>query len=280
MALTAWLPTVLALPWAMPAWRRRLRRRDARYLLPLAWVVLVFVFFSIPSGKRDMYILPALPMLALALAPLLPGILRKPNAQRLLLGFVAVFSAVALLAGLAMLLGEPGFERKLVEGRGIEMGDGLGAMFTAVGAAGIGAALWFGRRRAAQALVALLATLWVLYGLVGAPLLNDGSSSRGLMREVGAAIGPDAELGLVGWREQQLLMADRPARDFGFKRDVAGQFADALAWQRQAPAARWLLVEGEALPACVDKAGARDMGVANRRVWWLLPGSATRECME
>ena len=59
-------------------------------------VLLVFVFFSIPSGKRDMYILPALPMLCLALAPLLPGILRKPNAQRLLAGFVAVFSLALL----------------------------------------------------------------------------------------------------------------------------------------------------------------------------------------
>jgi 4-amino-4-deoxy-L-arabinose transferase-like glycosyltransferase len=88
VALTAWLPTMLALPWAFPAWRRRLQRRDARFLLPLGWVLLVFVFFSIPSGKRDMYILPALPMLCLALAPLLPGILRKPGAQRLLLGFV------------------------------------------------------------------------------------------------------------------------------------------------------------------------------------------------
>ncbi|HWS76903.1 MAG TPA: glycosyltransferase family 39 protein, partial [Thermomonas sp.] len=83
VALTAWLPTMLALPWAIPAWRRRLQRRDARYLLPLAWVLLVLVFFSIPSGKRDMYILPALPMLCLALAPLLAGILRKPGAQRL-----------------------------------------------------------------------------------------------------------------------------------------------------------------------------------------------------
>ena len=277
VALTAWLPTVLALPWAIPAWRRRLRRRDARILLSLAWVVLVFVFFSIPSGKRDMYILPALPMLALPLAPLLPGILRKPGAQRLLLGFVVVFSAVALLAGIAMLVGDPGFERKLMEGRDAHVGTGLGAMFAAVGAAGIGAALWFGRRRSAQALVALLATLWVLYGLVGAPLLNDGSSARGLMRNVGAAIGPDAELGLVGWREQQLLMADRPARDFGFKRDVAAQFADAIAWQR-AGGSRWLLVEGEALPRCVDKARARDMGVANRRNWWLLAGGAADAC--
>jgi 4-amino-4-deoxy-L-arabinose transferase-like glycosyltransferase len=279
VALTAWLPTMLALPWAIPAWRRRLQpSRYARYLLPLAWVLLVFVFFSIPSGKRDMYILPALPMLCLALAPLLPGILRKRNAQRVLTGFVAVFSLALLGAGLAMLFGEPGFERRFMEGRDAAVAHGLAAMFVATGAVGIGALLWCGRRRAQAALVAMLATLWVLYSLVGAPLLNDGSSSRGLMREVGTVLGPDAQLGLVGWREQQLLMADRPAKDFGFKRDPALQFVDALAWQRQAPSSRWLLVEGEGLPACVDKALSRDMGNANRRRWWLLPAAATRAC--
>ena len=279
VALTAWLPTMLALPWAIPAWRRRLQRRDARFLLPLGWVLLVLVFFSIPSGKRDMYILPALPMLCLALAPLLPGILRKPNAQRLLLGFVAVFSLALLGTGVTMLFGEPGFERKFMEGRDAHVAHGLGAMFVAVGGIGIGGLLWFGRRRAYLALVAMLATLWVLYSLVAAPLLNDGSSSRGLMRDVGAAIGADAQLGLVGWREQQLLMADRPAADFGFKRDAKLQFADALAWQRQAsPSPRWLLVEGSVLPACVDTARARDMGNANRRRWWLLPADATVRC--
>ena len=279
VALTAWLPTMLALPWALPAWRRRLRRRDARYLVPLGWVLLVFVFFSIPSGKRDMYILPALPMLALALAPLLPGLLRKPAAQRVLLGFVALFSMVALAAGLAMLLGEPGFERRFMDGRDAHVAGGLAWMFTAVGGFGLGACLWFGRRRAHAALVAMLAALWVLYSLVGAPLLNDGSSSRGLMRNVGAAIGPDAELGLVGWREQQLLMADRPAADFGFKREPARQFADGVRWQHARPASRWLLVEqGEGLPACIDPARARDMGVANGRRWWLLDAEATHGC--
>ena len=192
VALTAWLPTMLALPWAIPAWRRRLQRRDSRFLLPLGWVLLVFVFFSIPSGKRDMYILPALPMLCLALAPLLPGILRKRGAQRLLMGFVAVFSLALLGAGLAMLFGEPGFEQRFMDGRDAGVAHGLAAMFVATGGTGIGALLWFGRRRVQAALVAMLATLWVLYSLIGAPLLNDGSSSRGLMREVGVAIGPDA----------------------------------------------------------------------------------------
>ena len=278
VALTAWLPTMLVLPWALPAWKRRLRRMDARYLLPLAWVLLVFVFFSIPSGKRDMYILPALPMLCLALAPLLPGILGKPNAQRLLLGFVALLALAALGAGLSMLFGEPGFETKFMDGRDPGIAHGLALMFSAIGGVGIGAALWFGRRRAQAALVMFLATLWVLYSLIGTPLLNSGSSSRGLMQRVGATIGPDAQLGLVGWREQQLLMADRDAATFGFKRDGGEQFIEALAWQHQPPASRWLLVEGSVLPACVVKLQARDMGNANRRDWWVLPSAATQAC--
>ncbi|HRO62616.1 glycosyltransferase family 39 protein [Thermomonas sp.] len=279
VALTNWLPTVLLLPWAIPAWRRRLRRRDPRYLLPLAWVLLVFVFFSIPVGKRDMYILPALPMLALALAPLLPGILRKPGAQRLLLAFTAVFSLVALAAGIAMLTGDPAFERKFMDGRDAHVAGGLAWMFVSAGGFGLGACLWFGRRRAQIALVAMLTMLWLLYSLIGAPLLNDGSSSRGLMRAVGQAIGPTAELGMVGWREQQLLMADRPAANFGFKRDAALQFADAVRWQRQRPQARWLLVEeADGLPACVDKIRARDMGIANGRRFWLMDAAVTARC--
>ena len=279
VALTAWLPTMLALPWAIFAWKHRVQRRDARYAVLLGWVVLVFVFFSIPSGKRDMYILPALPMLCLALAPLLPGILRKPNAQRLLLGFVLVLSLAALGTGLAMLLGNPGFELKFMQGRDAYVAPGLAWMLIACGGFGLGACLWFGRKRAHYALIAMLTALWVLYSLIGAPLLNDGSSSRGLMRNVGLAIGPNAQLGLVGWREQQLLMADRPATDFGFKRDPAQQFAEGVHWQQQQPATRWLLVEeGDGLPACVNKALARDMGIANGRRWWLLQANTTHGC--
>jgi 4-amino-4-deoxy-L-arabinose transferase-like glycosyltransferase len=87
-----WLPLSLLLPWALPAWWRRLRRRDARLLLPLGWIVLIVLFFSFSPGKRDVYILPALPMTALALAPLLPGLLRRRGVR------VAVFALTLLLS--------------------------------------------------------------------------------------------------------------------------------------------------------------------------------------
>ena len=280
VTLLMWLPAMLALPWALPAWWRRLRRRDARYLLPLAWWVLVLVFFSIPGGKRDVYVMPALPMACLALAPLLPGIVRKRSAQWLALGFSALLALLVLGAGIAMLVSDPHFETRLVAERGMEAPEVAGAawMLVAIGTWGVGCLLWFGRRRAVAGVLALLTGLWVVFGIVGYPLLTDSSSAAALMRDAGQRIGPDAELGLVAWREQNLLMADRPAATFGFKAEPAGQMQRAIAWQRQAPASRWLLAQDVALLPCIDQALAEHLGGANRREWWLLPARATMGC--
>lgn len=276
---TMWLPTMLALPWAIPAWRRRLRRRDPRYLLPLAWWGLVLVFFSIPGGKRDMYILPALPMVALALAPLLPGLLRKVAAQRVVFAFTAVFAGVMLAAGLAMFFGDPGFERRFVAERSLEdVSRSLAASIAAVGGWGVACLFWAGRRRAVAAMIATLTGLWVAFGLLMAPLLNDSSSARGLMTEIGRRIGPDAELGLVAWREQNLLMADRRVAEFGFKVDFDEQMRRGLAWQRQSPGTRWLLVQDVALAPCIDASRSVHLGHANRRGWSLVSGDAAGQC--
>lgn len=77
-----WLPLVLALPWLIPAWRRQLRKRDGRVLVLLGWVVLVVLFFCLSSGKRKLYIYPALPGLVLVAAPLVPWLLRRWFRQR------------------------------------------------------------------------------------------------------------------------------------------------------------------------------------------------------
>jgi 4-amino-4-deoxy-L-arabinose transferase-like glycosyltransferase len=73
----AWLPIVAGLPWLVPAWRRRLGRGDGRLLLLLGWVGLVVLFFSLSSGKRSLYIFPAVPGLALAAAPIAVAHLRR-----------------------------------------------------------------------------------------------------------------------------------------------------------------------------------------------------------
>lgn len=270
-----WIPPILALPWALPAWRRRLRRRDPRYLLPLAWWLLVVLFFSLPDGKRDVYILPALPMFCLALAPLLPGLLKRRDVQAVVGAFTALLALGLAVAGALALLGDPGYELRLTHSRGLAPGavDALAWAILAMGLWGGLSLLASGRRRH-LALVSTLAGMWTVYSLIGYPLLNDSSSAHGLMRTVGARIGPDAELGLVAWKEQNLLLADRPASTFGFQTPWYAQLAAATRWQRLVPERRWLLVNEHALLSCVDRSRAELAGVANRRRWWLVPAAA------
>ena len=270
-----WIPPLLALPWAIPAWARRLRRRDPRYLLPLAWWVLVVVFFSIPLGKRDVYIMPALPMACLALAPLLPGILRKRGAR--LLAWLMALALIAACAGgaLAMLFGNPAFEARFAAERGFEAGSSTIAwLLLAMAAWGIAGLLWF-RRRPVPVLLNALAGLWILFGLVAYPLLNPSSSARGLMEDVGRRIGPHTELGLVAWKEQNLLMADRPATTWGFVLPPHQQLAAAMPWLRADPSRKVLILEA-AMGPCIDRAHAGFAGVANRRRWWLIDAASLR----
>ena len=46
--------------------RAALRERDTLVAVLLAWVVIVVAFFSASSGKRGLYVLPAVPALAMA----------------------------------------------------------------------------------------------------------------------------------------------------------------------------------------------------------------------
>jgi 4-amino-4-deoxy-L-arabinose transferase-like glycosyltransferase len=270
-----WLPAMFALPWALPAWRRRLQRRDPRYLLPLAWWALIVLFFSIPSGKRDVYILPALPMACLALAPLLPGIVRRLWAQRVAFAFALVLAAVAFGAGLAMWFGTPAFETKLIAERGFtDDGHAAAGLLMAIGGWGLAALAWHRIRRGVAGMLWTLGGVWVLFSLLGYPLLNDSTSARGVMTRAGERIGPDAELALVGWKEQNLLMADRPAANFGFNVIWPKQLAAGIRWQAEAPDRRWLFVQEPALTHCIDRSKAEPIGIANRRRWWLVPAAA------
>ncbi len=91
-----WLPMVALLPWLLPAWRRRLTRLDARYVLLLGWVLLVLIFFSLSSGKRKLYIFPAVPALVLATAPIATALWqrwqRRFCSRGLMAGVVGYFS--------------------------------------------------------------------------------------------------------------------------------------------------------------------------------------------
>ena len=268
-----WLPFSLALPWLLPRWRDAFRARDARVWLPLGWALLVLVFFSASPGKRDMYILPMLPMVAVAAAPYLDAITGSKRFRRWLLALVAVLGFVFAGAGLAALQGEPHFELKLEAERGLAPTADLVWWLLA----GIGAAMllvlacW--RRHALRAAALALSLLVVTLFVGAAWMLDNENSARAVMRQARAMAG-DATIGLVAWREQNLLQAQGPTVEFGFKRAPEAQLADGIAWMRAAPASRRLFVLDEALADCVLRDRARPVGTANRRRWLLLDTDA------
>jgi hypothetical protein len=145
----------------------------------------------------------------------------------------------------------------------------------------IAAALaWFGPRRGAHAAVVGLAGLWVLFGLVGYPVMNRSSSAGEVMAKAGRIIGPHAERGMIAWREQNMYEADRKVTTFGFgKEEHWGtewdvQWHRGAQWLREAPGRRWLFVLGDSMQDCVDREQAVHVGIANRRDWWLVPAAA------
>jgi 4-amino-4-deoxy-L-arabinose transferase-like glycosyltransferase len=264
-------PLSLAYAGALPRWARDLKAGDARVMLPLAWSVLLLVFFSIPHGKRDVYLMPLLPMIALAMAPHLHEIV----AARWLRN--AAF-AIALIGGIAIAgigawawFGHPPVAERLIQQRELEdLGPQLWGMVIAIGAAFVASALWFRPRRGVQALLAGITALWLIWSLWSYPLLNDSSSAAGIMRRTRELAGADTEIGLVAWKEQNLFMAVGPVRDFGFNLDWDQQYAQAVRWQAEAPTRRRILILEEAMGSCVDKTKATHVGHANRREWWLF----------
>lgn len=279
---TLWLPGALLLPWLLPAWWRRLRRGDARTVVLLGWSVLVLAFFTASPGKREVYLFPALPALCVAAAPLLPALLARAGVRGVLSAYLAAATLAALYLAIGGLSGTDAWAWTLAAQRGIEADALRRFLFglLAIGVAGLALAAWSRLRRVGSALTLFTAAVWAAYGLALAPALDATSSARALMTRVGARIGPEAELGMVAWREQNLLQADRPAVDFGFRQPWHLQWRAAAAWAAAAPRRRWLFVLDEALSPCVSRADSISIGASNRHDWLLVPGTAVdRDCV-
>mgnify|MGYP001110805451 CR=1 FL=1 len=272
-----WLPLSLAIPWAIPGWKRALQNRDARSLLPLAWLVLVVIFFSLSGGKRDVYILPALPVAAIALAPFLGDIVRARTFRWALWSLILLLALVLLGAGLGMHTGHLPRQAALAASALGGSPTPLIAMVIGIGAAGIAAALVARPRHAPWAWCAFALAAWGAWGVVAYPLLNGYSSSRAVMARTASLVPPGDPVALVAWKEQNLLMLDALDRDtvtFGFKLAWHVQLQRALAWQAVDPAHRWIFAYGKVLAPCVRMRDAIHVGHANRREWYLFAHDA------
>jgi 4-amino-4-deoxy-L-arabinose transferase-like glycosyltransferase len=274
--VTSWLPLALLLPWLVPGWREALRARDARVLLPLGFAVLYVAFFTASRGKRDVYILSALPMVALAAGYLLPELLRRRGVQRMLLGFVGFIAALCIAGYFWLTLGDAEQGAALLADGGLASFGPLAAIATAA----IIAMAIFRGSRAHLALLSTLTAAWLVLGFWVFPQMDGSRSARDFIARVEALAVPDRELGLLAYHEHFLWHLQRPTVNFGHRRFREGdaETFDAAAWLAAAPSRQLLVPERMLQPCFSGAATVRRVGESSRGDWFLVSGLPAADC--
>lgn len=261
-----WLPFSIAIPWLVPRWRERLRERDTKILLLLGWALCVLVFFSISPGKRGVYILPALPAVALAAAPWMREMWERKIVNRI--GFaIAFLAAVALSGGLV-------FGRFVRPDRVAALAEKFDVQFPwgpliAIALVAIALVAFFRVRRGIAALTGLIVSAWLVLGFWIAPRIDPERSGERLMMELDGKLTPASEVGMIAWKEQFLLYVSRPVTLFGHRRfDVKQEVLDGAAWLERGSSRRLFLDETNR-NLCFGRGGAF-VGYAHRENWYLV----------
>ncbi|WP_129776475.1 ArnT family glycosyltransferase [Peristeroidobacter soli] len=271
-----WLPLTLLLPWLAPRWLKAWQSGDLRVALLTAWVVLVVLFFSFSSGKRGVYVLPAVPALALATGPYLLELIQRRGVQRAMFILAALLATVCLLGAIYVSHLRPDKRLELIASYEIDVFGPLlligvtGALICALTRPVRGVLAYTGM----LAVVLLTVSYWVN------PAMNTARSGQAFINRVEQMDDPSAELGFVGFKEQYLLNVHRPIVHFGHARwrEADQEAADAALWLSGSPS-RQLVVSDYARKLCFADTASQSLGTANRSEWFIVRGKPSGQCV-
>jgi 4-amino-4-deoxy-L-arabinose transferase-like glycosyltransferase len=270
-----WLPLTLLVPWLFGPWRSALRSFDLRIALLASWIVLVVLFFSISSGKRGVYVLPAVPAFALLCAPYLAQIAARRGAQRAMFALAAGLSGLCVAAWMYLSVRSD----KLADVVANYDIDPRGPLALMAIAAAVVCALARPRRGFLAFAGALASSLLIVSFWVN-PQLNATRSGAAFAARIEQTADPRQELGLVAFKEQYVLTARREIVHFGHARwrEAEQEMADAALWLSGKPG-RQLVINDYARSACFRNARVEALGAANRSEWYLVREGADPSCV-
>lgn len=177
--------SLLVVPLLAAAWKSR-AWREPGVLLPLTWMAVYLIFFSLSQGKRSVYILPLFPAMALFVAYGLSNVeLGRWRSKGVALAYLVVALVTALVLGAGAAAAPPAFA---------SLRPWLLAGSVVMGAAGFAGFLLARRGRGVRSGVALAggSLLFLLVCAVPcASILDDVKSPRALAERVR----PDLEAG-------------------------------------------------------------------------------------
>lgn len=247
-----------------------LLRADAKLRVLLVWVALVVVFFSISKGKREVYILPALPMLALVIAVLWNNVRETKVARVLsaLLPWVLALAAVAIGALGAVIQWAPHKLSARLQEYG-ELLDTLGLPLVWLGLVLLVLLVALRKRDLFVRMAVNSLAIWVFVSLVAWPRVDPHRTPQQIMADVEEHLPAGAELGLLQFKEQFLLFSQRKLTHFSYLSPIEEQERRAWLWIHEVPN-RLVLAPTDAALTCFDFSHAVSLGEAHRREWVLL----------
>lgn len=258
-----WAPIVALLPWLIPAWRERIRLRDALMLVLLGWTLLLLIYFQFSPQRDSANLLPALPAAVLAAAPFLTRLITLHRVRIVALFLTLAFTFLGFTPYLYYKLIRPdrGLELELL----YQVNPWAG--FIAFAVVGVAIALLTRVRHAVAGFAATMFALWMIYGWWLGPLSNASRNGADLMLGAEQIVGADTELGVVRYREKFLLFATRPVTHFGYRQTAGTQeLYNAIAWLLAEPS-RVLLVDEDLWSKCFEVNGDDSVLFASRRYW-------------
>jgi 4-amino-4-deoxy-L-arabinose transferase-like glycosyltransferase len=188
------LPWVLFLPSAIIYGLKVKEKKEIVFLL--LWSALVFLFFSLAQAKRELYILPIYPAVALIIGRFWADQgSKKGGDPRLLSWPLFLLLAILFIGGIAAPFVAPLFGQRYLS-NALELG-----LVTAVVFAGGSLVAFFSYRSNKKALIFfIIVAMMFAYGLYGAfrvfPEINRYKSARPLAQEVIRMMGPGDQLGV------------------------------------------------------------------------------------
>jgi 4-amino-4-deoxy-L-arabinose transferase-like glycosyltransferase len=233
--------------WLVPAaiwwvWRTAWRR-DRRVQLALWWLGAFFVFLSLAVTKRQLYLLPAYPAIALLLAPWLEAVIQQPPGPEApsskpvrawTAGIAITFVALGLTFVTIGVTFEPIVERLELNPQEVEVAHLLWVPLIGTGVLLLAAALWLGltwrRMGPTTALVRVTAVHVALYVALQAwvmPTFDPTKTYRPQSRWISDQIGAGTTFAMVHPRR---AMGVRKRGAFGY---YTGSMVELLETQAQ-----------------------------------------------
>ncbi|WP_203298944.1 ArnT family glycosyltransferase [Marinobacter sediminum] len=264
-----WFPLPLILLALLQPLVDAIRHRPV-VLVQLAWVALVILFFSISPGKRGVYLLPALPMFALALAPALSTHRPARWFPPILTGSHVLIAAALVTLGVLAWNDHPKLVEKVSDySRDPARLHEAGSLVLTMGLVWLASLIGFWRSRPLGRLFLAMMVSWLLLSTWGYRILEPLRTPRNILAAAEQQLPPGAQLGMINFSEQFILFSKLDFVHFSYFSGLEEEERNAWYWMEGGDRRYVLAEEGLSL-TCFTYDGARDLGVAHRERWRLL----------